>query len=83
MSSAAIAATFINLSSDDPQVAKAANQPVAVTVGGMATPGFTISGSKLTFTADGDYFVYAAAQIGGLCRRERLSVAACERQRRR
>ena len=32
--------------------------------GGPAA-GFTISGSKLTFTAAGDYFVYAAAQIGG------------------
>jgi len=63
--STAMAATFINLSSDDSQVAKAAGQPVAVTMGGMAAPGFTISGSKLTFTAAGDYFVYAAAQIGG------------------
>jgi hypothetical protein len=66
LSSATIAApTFINLSSDDQLVAKAANQPIAVTLSGMATPGFRVAGSKLTFTAAGDYFVYAAAQIGG------------------
>ncbi len=61
----AMAATFTNLSSDDQQVATAANTPVAVTMGGDATPGFTVKGSKVTFTGDGDYFVIAAAQVGG------------------
>ena len=63
--STAMAATFTNLSSDDEQVATAANKAVAVTMSGDATPGFTVSGSKVTFTAAGDYFVIAAAQVGG------------------
>ncbi len=63
--STAMAATFTNLSSDDEQVAKAANTAYAVTMGGDATPGFAVSGSKVTIKADGDYFVIAAAQVGG------------------
>lgn len=63
--STAMAATFTNLSSDDEQVAAAANKPVAVTMSGDATPGFSVAGSKVTFTGAGDYFVIAAAQVGG------------------
>jgi len=60
-----MAATFTNLSSDDQQVATAANTPVAITMSGAPTPGFSVSGSKVTTTAAGDYFVIAAAQVGG------------------
>ena len=63
--SAAMAATFTNLSSDDDQVAKAANTPAAITMSGDATPGFSVSGSKVKITDAGDYFVIAAAQVGG------------------
>ena len=63
--SAAIAATFTNLSSDDQQVATAANTPAAVTMGGDATPGFKVAGSKVTVVDAGDYMVIAAAQVGG------------------
>jgi hypothetical protein len=59
------AATFVNLSSDDQQVAAAANTPAAITMSGDPTPGFTVKGSKITIAADGDYFVIAAAQVGG------------------
>ncbi len=65
--SAAMAATpFINLASDDNQVAKVPMQPVSVMLGGGPAAGFTVSGSKLTFAEAGDYFIYAAAQIGGI-----------------
>src|SRR5271170_1409278 len=37
----------------------------AITMSGDATPGFTFSGSKVTIKAAGDYFVIAAAQVGG------------------
>ena len=63
--STAMAATFTNLSSDDQQVAAAANTAYAITMSGDATPGFTVSGSKVTIKAAGDYFVIAAAQVGG------------------
>jgi hypothetical protein len=64
--SVAMAATpYVNLSSGDNQVAMAPMQPVPVTLSGGPAAGFTVSGSKLTFTEAGDYFVYAAAQIGG------------------
>jgi len=63
--STAMAATFTNLSSDDQQVAAAANKPAAVTMGGDPTPGFSVAGSKVTIKAAGDYFVIAAAQVGG------------------
>jgi hypothetical protein len=63
--STALAATFINLASDDNQVTKATNQPVAITMGGAHAPGFKVAGSKLTIDAADDYFVVAAAQVGG------------------
>ena len=63
--SSVMAASFTNLSSDDEQLAKAANTPYAVTMGGDPTPGFSVSGSKVTIKEDGDYFVIAAAQVGG------------------
>jgi hypothetical protein len=63
--STAMAATFTNLSSDDEQVAKTANTPVAITMSGDATPGFSVAGSKVTIKEAGDYFVIAAAQVGG------------------
>jgi hypothetical protein len=64
--SAAFAATpFINLVSDDNQVAKAANMPVALKMSGDPTGGFKVDGSKITIGAAGDYFVEIAAQVGG------------------
>jgi hypothetical protein len=63
--SSAMAATFTNLSSDDNQVAKAASAPVAITMAGDPTPGFKVSGTKVTIVDAGDYFVAAAAQVGG------------------
>ncbi len=58
-------ASFTNLSSDDEQVAKAANTPAAVTMSGDPTPGYSVSGSKETIKEAGDYFAIAAAQVGG------------------
>jgi hypothetical protein len=63
--STAMAATYSALSSSDNQVAKAANTPYAVTMGGDATPGFKVEGSKVTILKAGDYFVIGAAQVGG------------------
>jgi hypothetical protein len=65
LSGSAGAATFINLFSDDNQVAAAANTPVAVKLSGDATNGFKVAGTKITFTGAGDYFVEIAAQVGG------------------
>jgi hypothetical protein len=57
--SCAMAATpYVNLSSDDNQVAKTPMQPVPVTLSGGPATGFTVSGSKITFAEAGDYFVY-------------------------
>ncbi len=61
----AMAATFSALSSADTQVAAAANTPYAVKMGGDATPGFKVEGTKVTILKPGDYFVIAAAQVGG------------------
>lgn len=63
--SSGMAATFSALISSDSQTAKAANTPYAITMKGDATPGFKVEGSKVTILKAGDYFVVAAAQVGG------------------
>jgi hypothetical protein len=64
--SAAMSATaFMNLFSDDNQVAVTANTPVALKMSGDASAGFKVAGSKITISAAGDYFVEIAAQVGG------------------
>ena len=66
VATAAVAATpFMNLYSDDNQVAAAANTGIALKMSGDATAGFKVSGSKITIGAAGDYFVEIAAQVGG------------------
>ncbi len=60
-----MAATFSALISSENQVAAAANTPYAVKMTGDATPGFKVEGSKVTILKPGDYFVVAAAQVGG------------------
>ena len=64
--SMAMAATpFINLFSDDSQVAAMPNVPLALKLSGDPTAGFKVAGSKVTIGAAGDYFVEIAAQVGG------------------
>lgn len=60
-----MAATFSALISSDSQTAKAANTPYAIVMKGDATPGFKVEGTKVTILKPGDYFVCAAAQVGG------------------
>jgi hypothetical protein len=60
MASAAVAAPYAQLSSADPQVAAAANQPAAVTMSADSADGITVAGSKVTVAAAGQYFVMAA-----------------------
>jgi hypothetical protein len=63
--STAMAATFSALISSESQVAAAANTPYAIKMAGDATPGYKVEGSKVTILKPGDYFVVAAAQVGG------------------
>ena len=63
--SSAMAATFTALTSDDNQVATAANTPKTITMGGDATPGYKVKDGKITIVAAGDYVVIATAQVGG------------------
>ncbi len=64
-SAGAMAATFIAPISSDTQVSAAANTPYAVTMKSDPAAGFKLEGSKLTILKGGDYFVVAAAQLGG------------------
>lgn len=64
-SAGAMAASYSGLISSDNQVAGAANTPYAIKMTGDATPGFKVDGSKVTIQKPGDYFVIAAAQVGG------------------
>ena len=64
-SSAMSATAYINLFSDDNQVAAAANAGVPLKMTGDATAGFKVAGTKITIGAAGDYYVEIAAQVGG------------------
>jgi hypothetical protein len=47
---------IFTMSNDDQQVAAAANTPVAIAMGGDATPGFSVSGSKVTIKGPKKFF---------------------------
>jgi hypothetical protein len=64
LSSAAVAGTYAQLSSADPQIATAANQPAAVTMTVDAAEDVAVAGSKVTFKTEGGYFVIVAVQAG-------------------
>jgi hypothetical protein len=64
--SAALSLTpSISLYSDDNQVIADANTPLALRLSGDSMPGFKVSGSKITVTAPGQYYVSIAVQVGG------------------
>ena len=63
--SAVIAATMSALSSMDTQTAKVAKTPYAVMFTGDTTAAIKIEGTKITVLRAGDYYLNAAAQIGG------------------
>ena len=64
-SSSAMATTMSALTSMDTQVAKAANTPYAITLTGDSSTAFKVEGSKITIQREGDYYMSAAAQVGG------------------
>ena len=61
----AMAATYMGPISSDNQVAAAPNTAYAVTMKSDPATGFKLEGSKLTVLKGGDYFIVAAAQVGG------------------
>ena len=61
----AMASTLSALTSMDTQVAKAASAPYAVTMTGEASSAIKIEGSKITVLRAGDFYMSAAAQVGG------------------
>jgi hypothetical protein len=64
MSLLSSAAVNAQLSSADPQIATAANQPAAVTMTVDAAEDVAVAGSKVTFKTEGGYFVIVAVQAG-------------------
>ena len=64
-SASAMAASYIGPISSDNQVAAAANTAYAITMKSDPATGYKLEGSKLTILKGGDYFVIAAAQVGG------------------
>jgi hypothetical protein len=63
--SAAIATTMSALTSMETQVAKAADTPYPIKVTGDDSSSFKIEGSKVTILHAGDFYLSAAAQVGG------------------
>lgn len=64
-SAGAMAASYIGPISSDSQVAAAPNTAYAITMKSDPAAGYKLEGSKLTVLKGGDYFVIAAAQVGG------------------
>jgi hypothetical protein len=64
MSLLSSAAVNAQLSSADPQIATAANQPAAVTMTVDAAEDVAVAGSKVTFKTEGGYFVIVAVLAG-------------------
>ncbi len=64
-SSGVMAASYMGPISSDSQVAAAPNTAYAVTMKSDPAPGYKLEGSKLTVLKGGDYFLIAAAQLGG------------------
>ena len=63
--STAMATTYSALTSMETQVAKTSNTPAAITLAGTSTAAFKVEGSKITIKRAGDYYLSAAAQVGG------------------
>ena len=63
--STAMAATMSALTSMDNQVAKAANTPAPIVLTGDSSTAFKVEGSKVTVLRAGDFYLSAAAQVGG------------------
>ena len=65
LSANAMASTLSALTSMDTQVAAAPNVPVAIKMTGDSNSSFKIDGSKVTVQHEGNYYLSAAAQVGG------------------
>jgi len=63
--SVAMAASMSALTSMDTQVAKAANTGYPIVLTGDSNTSYKIEGSKVTILRPGDYYLAAAAQVGG------------------
>ena len=63
--STVMAATYSALNSMDTQVAKAKDTPYTITMTADSAAGLKVDGSKITILRDGDFYMSAAAQVGG------------------
>ena len=61
----AMSATMSALTSMDTQTARAVNTPYPITLTSKALASFKVEGTKITVLRSGEFYVNAAAQIGG------------------